>query len=245
MILALRLSKNIQRIERFNIVQAETIRTVTDELRLSLTTQHHLEMHNLKLQERIQLSHDLHDGVGSSIVRSMILVDKSKEAISNRQFLSILKLLRDDLRQVIDSGSSSGGKVPETPQIWLAPLRYRFQQIFDDSDIDAQWIVPEKWLQLPSVLQCLTLLRVMEEALTNIMKHSDASQVYVQVQYRGVDHLHVDVQDNGRGFNQESIQKMGLTVGLKSMQARVEKMNGEIDITSQPGCTRIHLVLKL
>lgn len=54
-----------------------------------------------------------------------------------------------------------------------------------------------------------------------------------------------DVQDNGRGFNQESIQKMGLTVGLKSMQARVEKMNGEIDITSQPGCTRIHLVLKL
>ena len=244
-ILALRLSKNIQRIERFNIVQAETIRTVTDELRLSLTTQHHLEMHNLKLQERIQLSHDLHDGVGSSIVRSMILVDKSKEVISNRQFLSILKLLRDDLRQVIDSGSSSGGKVPETPQIWLAPLRYRFQQIFDDSDIDAQWIVPEKWLQLPSVLQCLTLLRVMEEALTNIMKHSDASQVYVQVQYRGVDHLHVDVQDNGRGFNQESIQKMGLTVGLKSMQARVEKMNGEIDITSQPGCTRIHLVLKL
>lgn len=244
-ILAMRLSKNIQKIERFNVVQAEKIRTVTDELRLSLTTRHHLEIQNLKLQERIQLSHDLHDSVGSSIVRSIILVDKSKEAISNQQFLSILKLLRDDLRQVIDSGSSSGGKVPETPQIWIAPLRYRFQQIFDDSDIDAEWKVPEKWLQLPTVLQCLTLLRVMEESLTNIMKHSAATQVNVRVKYREVNELQVEVQDNGRGFHQESIQKMGLTVGLRSMQARIEKINGQIEISSETGLTRICVILKL
>ena len=37
----------------------------------------------------------------------------------------MLKLLRDDLRQIIDSGSSIGSKVPENPKVWVAPVRHR------------------------------------------------------------------------------------------------------------------------
>ena len=51
----------------------------------------------------------------------------------------MLKLLRDDLRQIIDSGSSIDNKVPETPVIWIAPVRYRFTQLLEEMDIAVEW----------------------------------------------------------------------------------------------------------
>ncbi|MCV4732247.1 hypothetical protein OFB80_30615, partial [Escherichia coli] len=87
---------------------------------------HQLELENVRLQERIHLAHDLHDGLGASLVRSMILVDQSSSTMSNQQFLSILKLLRDDLRQIIDSGSLTNNKTPDNPVLWIAPVRHRF-----------------------------------------------------------------------------------------------------------------------
>lgn len=45
--------------------------------------QSHLELENVRLQERIHLSHDLYDGLGSSLVCSMIMVDQSEQNMSN------------------------------------------------------------------------------------------------------------------------------------------------------------------
>ena len=47
------------------------------------------------------------------------------------------------MRQVIDSGSSTGAKVPDTPILWGAPLRYRFTQLFDELNITTKWSFPE------------------------------------------------------------------------------------------------------
>ena len=106
---------------------------------------HQLELTNVRLQERINLSHELHDGLGGSIVRSMILVDQSSETVSKQQFLSMLKLLRDDLRQIIDSGSSIENKVPQTPVLWIAPVRYRFTQLMEEMGIVVEWSFPKVW----------------------------------------------------------------------------------------------------
>ena len=102
-----------------------------------MNEKHKLELENVRLQERIQLSHDLHDGLGSSLVRSMIIVDQAEHNMTNKQFLSILKLLRDDLRQIIDSGSSLESRVPGNPVLWVAPVRHRFSQLMDELDIES------------------------------------------------------------------------------------------------------------
>jgi hypothetical protein len=101
---------------------------VSADLKNSLDKKHQLEIENMRLQERLNLSHELHDGLGGSLVRSMILVDK-QDKIDKQHVLSILKLLRNDLRQVIDSGSTIGAKVPETPVIWASSIRRRFVQL--------------------------------------------------------------------------------------------------------------------
>ena len=63
-ILALRLAKNLRAIENFNHTLKQNILEAKNELTLSLNTQHQLELDNAKLQERLQLAHDLHDGLG-------------------------------------------------------------------------------------------------------------------------------------------------------------------------------------
>ncbi|WP_367657517.1 sensor histidine kinase [Acinetobacter higginsii] len=244
-ILALRLAKNVKKIEKFNQTLAQNIVEARDELAVSLNTQHQLELENAKLQERIQLAHDLHDGLGGSLVRSMVTVDQSHVNLSNQQFLSMLKLLRDDLRQVIDSGSSTGAKVPDTPLLWGAPLRYRFSQLFDELDISSKWSFPESWQIQPSPLVCLTLLRVAEEALTNILKHSQANSVRFILSFSNDTKLILEIEDNGIGFNVEAVQTAGMSVGLRSMQTRLERLGGTLVIYSKVGKTAIKASLPI
>ena len=235
-ILALRLAKNLREIENFNQTLKQNILEAQNELTLSLNTQHQLELDNAKLQERLQLAHDLHDGLGGSLVRSMVTVDQSQANLSNQQFLSMLKILRDDLRQVIDSGSSTGAKVPDTPILWGAPLRHRFTQLFDELDITTKWSFPESWQKQPTPLVCLTLLRVAEEALTNILKHSQATSVKCALFFSN-GQLVLDIEDNGIGFDVEAVKNAGMSVGLRSMQTRLERLGGHLTVQSEAGRT--------
>ncbi|OUY07883.1 histidine kinase [Acinetobacter populi] len=241
-ILAMRLSKNVKRIEGFNKTLKENVLQAKEELTTSLNIQHKLALENTRLQERMDLSHDLHDGLGGSLVRSMAIVDQSKHNLTNPQFLSMLKLLRDDLRQIIDSGSSAGAKVPETPMIWGAPVRYRFTQIFDELDIQSSWSFPTVWQSKPTALECLTLLRVIEEALTNILKHSQATQVNVHLYYRLPTQLVLEIEDNGIGFDVDAVLESGISVGIRSMQIRLAKIQANMHIESQTGRTFIQVI---
>lgn len=237
-IFALRLTRSMSSVERFNDTLKTTVERVSSELRESLEKSHQLELENVKLQERIQLAHDLHDGLGGSLVRSMASVEHSEQNLSNPQFLSMLKNLRDDLRLIVDHGSSLGAKVPETPMLWIAPVRYRFNQLFDELDIGTNWVVPEQWGVPISVVDCMALQRVLEECLTNIMKHSGASKVCVELKM-GSGQLSLVIQDNGVGFDVAAVSGSGLSVGLHSMNIRLEKVGATLELHSEHGCTRI------
>lgn len=241
-ILALRLSNNAKSISDFNKTLAKSIVQAKSELSQSLNAQHQLALDNAKLQQRIDLSHDLHDGLGGSIVRSMSLLDHHH--LSQQQMLSILKLLRSDLRQVIDYGSSVEAKTPETPILWVASIRRRFIQIFEDMDIESNWNIPTHWLITPPPLYCLTLLRVAEEALTNVIKHSQASIISVNFLQDWDQHLILEIIDNGIGFDSEQ-NTTNISIGLMSMRVRIQRLGGLLEIQSQPGQTVIRATLNL
>ena len=245
MILGLRLVSNIKKVEAFNAELEVKVKQVGDDLSSSLNEKHQLEIENVRLQERIRLSHDLHDGLGSSLVRSMILVDQSAHNIPNKQFLSMLKLLRDDLRQIIDSGSSVDNKIPVSPIMWVAPVRHRFSQLMDELEISSKWTFPREWQAVPTALQCLTLIRVLEESLTNIIKHSQAKNVTVSMAYLFENELSLTVQDDGVGFDTNCVEQQGLSVGMRSMKMRLERINAELKLSSVAGCTRIQAIIKI
>lgn len=244
-ILGLRHARNVRRIESFNHELAEGIERARTDLATTLEREHALAMANTRLQERLQIAHDLHDGLGGSLVRMMAMVEQTSTPLKGQQFLSMLKLLRDDLRQTIDNGSSPGVKVPATPQEWIAPLRHRFVQLFDELNLDSTWKFPPKWHTPPSALQCLALTRLVEEALTNVVKHSRARRVQVQLVQADTTQLELHIEDNGAGFDVAAVRLAGISVGMRSMHARIARVQGTLHISSEPGRTTLTALLKL
>lgn len=235
----------MRRIERFNQELSQSVAQACDDLGATLEREHALELRHSRLQERLQISHDLHDSLGGSLVRSIALVEQAEQPLRNAQFLSMLKLMRDDLRQMIDNGTSASLQVPQTPPQWIAPLRHRFGGLFEELDLAAQWELPEAWRPAPTTLQCLALTRVLEEALTNVIKHSRARQVRVELQQRDARELLLCITDDGQGFDVPAAQSGSLGVGLRSMRARLERVHGTLQIESQPGRTRLQARLQL
>ena len=85
---------------------------------------------------------------------------------------------------------------------------------------------------LPEPIQ-ITIFRMVQEGLTNIVRHSNASQAAVRI-FKRADTLIVEIQDNGCGFNRGSAtQSRGL--GLIGMQERLDAVGGKLSISSQPG----------
>ncbi|NNH39325.1 sensor histidine kinase [Acinetobacter terrae] len=244
-ILGTRLTRNVKKIETFNAALEVKVKQVGEDLSSSLNEKHQLELENVRLQERIHLSHDLHDGLGASLVRSMILVDQSAHNIPNQQFLSMLKLLRDDLRQIIDSGSSADNKIPVSPVMWVAPVRHRFSQLMDELDIHSKWAFSREWQAVPTALQCLTLIRVLEESLTNVIKHSQAKNVKVAMTYLLENQLILTIQDDGVGFDTDCVAQQGLSIGMRSMKMRLERIGAELHLSSEEGCTIIQAIVQL
>jgi len=241
-----RLVAGMRQIERFNHELEAHVAKARLELAQALQREHAQALGHAKLQERMEIAHDLHDGLGGSLVRSMALVEQASQPLPNSRVLSLFKVLRDDLRQVIDHGSSSGAIVPETPVRWAAPLRHRFTGILDEIGVASQWGIAPQWgAGVPSALQCLGLTRLVEEALSNVIKHSGARSLRVEVQPTDAGGLHVRIEDDGVGFDVAAVQHAGLSVGMRSMAARAERMGGALSVASEPGRTVVCVSLVL
>jgi signal transduction histidine kinase len=90
----------------------------------------------------------------------------------------------------------------------------------------------------------LTLFRVLQEALHNVIKHSGARQVEVRLQ-KDSSEIHLIISDSGRGFDPEAAFR-GKGLGLTSMRERIRLVNGTISIESkQSGGTTIYVCVPL
>lgn len=99
--------------------------------------------------------------------------------------------------------------------------------------------------RLPDEVE-VVVYRIVQEALTNVWKHAEATRVEVRVS--GEDRMvSASVADNGRGFNVESTMRSRETgLGLFGMQERVALVGGTLTITSQPGSgTRVAIQIPL
>lgn len=245
LLLGAQLMQRVRSVERFNRALEQGVARARADLAQALEREHAQALDHTKLQERMQIAHDLHDGLGGSLMRSMALVEQAPKPLSNERVLSLLKVLRDDLRQVIDQGSSAGAQVPDTPVQWAAPLRHRFTGIFDEMEVTSHWDMPLQWQGRPSALQCLGLTRLVEEALSNTIKHSRARQVRVRCTQPQPGVLCLRIEDDGVGFDVQAVQQAGLSVGMRSMAARAERMGGTLEMVSGATGTVVSLTLLL
>jgi signal transduction histidine kinase len=117
----------------------------------------------------------------------------------------------------------------------IAYLRAYAAEFFDSIAISCRMDFPSQAPPLPVKGEVRRdIFLVFKEALTNVAKHSGASEVDIGLQVDAKEGcaLHIQVRDNGRGFNLDDTSAGN---GLKNMRNRAEKRRGTLHVRSAPG----------
>ncbi len=206
-----------------------------DDLERSHARLRNAEQAETRLNERQRLMRDMHDGVGSSLITALAMVER--RPMPPHEVAQMLRECLDDLRMVIESMEPTGQDL----SLLLGSLRHRLGKRLVLAGLQVDWEVGSlpllDWLQPTDALQ---FLRLMQEALTNVIKHAQATRLRVRIHQDGGDIL-VRVEDNGRGVD---LRHRGNGHGLLNMASRARRLGGRLTVDSAPGQgTRVILQL--
>lgn len=188
--------------------------------------------------ERQRMMQDMHDGMGSSLRSALLMVEKGQ--IDPPIVAEVLKDCIDDLKLAIDSMEP----VQADLLLLLATLRFRLGPRLESARIALRWEIENvpalDWIDPRNALH---ILRILQEAFTNIIKHTHATEIRVITE---VDNQFVLVKiiDNGAGFNvADGISNAGK--GLGNQIRRAESIGAQISWTSSLGGTNLLLRLPI
>ena len=203
----------------------------------------------LVMQERTRISHELHDSLAQTIASLRIQIRVIDETFHSDDEKAIWHQM-ERIEYTIDQANNqlreliAHFRVPMDEQGLLASIEETIRRTQEDANIPIyfqnEW--PEQEFS-PEVE--LNVLRIVQECLANIRKHSQAEVVRVLLIYRDGYNILI-IEDDGIGFEESSIvSEGGRHLGLNILRDRAREIGAEIDIESEPGDgTRIHLQFK-
>ena len=206
-------------------------------------TQSHQRLREIELrqtlsQERQRLMQDIHDGLGSSLTSALRVVEHGH--IDETEVAQVLKGCIDDLKLAIDSMEP----VEADLLLLLATLRFRLGPRLESTGIALRWEVQDipalDWLDPKNSLH---ILRILQEAFTNIIKHTNATEIRVATG-ADADGIMVTITDNGQGFAVERALKSG-GKGLPNQMRRAQSIGAEVKWDSDDSGTRLTLRLPI
>lgn len=179
--------------------------------------------------ERQRIMQDMHDGLGSQLLSSLMLVERG--AVTTEQVAQILRESIDDMRLAIDAMSGENAGLLSA----LGNLRFRMEPRLRAAGIELQWDarnLPEEIDLNPDTM--LPILRIVQEAMTNALKHSRARTLQVSITLeQGEDSpwLQIKVTDNGRGITEQRVGGRGLL----NMRNRAQRLGAQLKLDSIAG----------
>ena len=208
------------------MIERHISRDLAEELKIHQKRIVKIETENAMLQERQRLMYDMHDGSGSTLLSTLYAIEHNQ--MSQASVIEALRACVDDLRLIIDSLEP----MEHDLVMLLATIRYRLGERLKSSGFVLDWNVhtlPElPWLEPPDVLN---LLRLVQEALINVLKHSGANLIRVTTRTLG-DLVEIQIEDNGCGFDVNTVRTGR---GLRSQALRAESLGGNLKVESSPG----------
>jgi signal transduction histidine kinase len=223
---------------RASMRERHVARDLAHELGLQQQRLVEVERERTLLLERHRLMQDMHDGLGSSLVSALAHAERGQ--LQQEDLLRTLHECLDDLRVVIDSLEPMDHDLVAL----LATLRFRTGRRLEQAGIQLQWdmsdLPPLRWLGPPEALQ---VMRIVQEALSNIIQHARAQRVCITAAALEGE-VEVRIVDDGVGFDAAEpavVSTVATTAasaagrGLRSMQQRAQRLGGRVHIASTPG----------
>ncbi|MCY8279595.1 sensor histidine kinase [Bacillus inaquosorum] len=188
------------------------------------------------LEERTRIARDIHDSIGHELtsvivqLQSLPYILKSSKEDSEKVIQNVLSVARECLQEVRSV----------VHRVGLTALRGLIHQVEERSglhvSLDTAGLSEESWPQNVSE----TIYRILQEALTNIIRHAHASYAAVVIS-NDETHLYVTITDDGQFTG-----NLTYGFGLRGMKERAEKAGGSLSLsTVQPSGLQIELALPL
>ena len=185
-------------------------------------------------RERNRIATDLHDSVGgllSSVKISLFQFQESNKNLSEdtiRQFDTILSYVDESKQELNRIVYNLTPLIIEKFGLIEAVKQHCKKINASGLKINLQIIN-----QLPNILvdDEITLYRVIQEVLHNVVKHAQASYVLLQIQSSTDGKILITIEDNGKGMTLEKMKLNG-GLGMKSLYSRINSLNGDIKIDS-------------
>jgi signal transduction histidine kinase len=225
-------------------VDARSSQVAAEHIRESADSYRALSARVIGLQdaERRRIGRELHDSVGQSLAALQMNLDQISAAPKTEarmeplvaECLDLVRRTAQDVRTI-----SHLLHPPLLDVVGFAPAARNYLQQFEKrSGIKVKANVPED-LHLPSKEAELVLFRVLQESLTNVHRHAQASAVDVWLARRG-NQVALTIQDNGRGLPAGVMENfsagMASGVGLAGMRERLAEFGGVLKVeTSNSG----------
>jgi NarL family two-component system sensor histidine kinase LiaS len=208
---------------------------MAEQLAEHLAREKILAEQNARLEERAHLSRDLHDSVKQQVFALAVQVELARSLLDLDAARARTHLgFADDLSYQVQQELTTLIHALRPADVQAKGLTAAVQ------DYVARWsaqngIRMTLWLPptclLPSPVED-ALWRVIQEALSNVARHSQASQVCLRLE--GTSHqITLLLSDNGQGFDPQAAALRGL--GLRSIRERIEQMGGTVRISSRSG----------
>lgn len=196
-----------------------------------------LERSKAILEERERIMRDMHDGIGGQLVASLALLEREEDSHIKQNIYLVLTECLNDLRLIIHSLSMQNSVLSSL----LADFKYRTSRKLEQLDIELDWYVDDAAEQLQIKPQIgLHLLRILQEAFTNILKHAKANSIEFSAK-QSTHGFQILIQDDG-AFNPDSLNSPGH--GIRNMKTRAKKLGGSLDI-EQPASGGCRIILNI
>jgi len=190
----------------------------------------------IALQEREHISQDLHDGILQSLFAVGLALETTKSMMSPRarktsgasldQSIDQLNRVMREIRNFIAGLGSDlleGKDLPTALQQMLGSLT-------ENQATRVRLAVEGRAAKAVSAEQSLHLFHVIQEAVSNCIRHGQAQEARVSLKM--VKHgVRLSIRDNGRGFNEDAAK--GIGHGLANMAARAKKIGGRFTVLSK------------
>jgi two-component system, NarL family, nitrate/nitrite sensor histidine kinase NarX len=221
----------------FNLRQMAVLDTVTAQAALLVENERLILslQFNAIIQERTRLAREIHDGLAQTLAFLKLQSSQMQNYLSQGDFSRLGQVLKQnhqalaeaylDTRQAIDNLRMS-------PKLGLANWMEQVTRDFEEvSGIKVGFnFRPPNWDVSPEIQA--QLIRIVQEALSNIRKHAHAQHVSISV-HEWQDDLIVEVRDDGQGFSAEDVPEV-TRYGLRGMRERAELIGADFQIISQP-----------
>jgi signal transduction histidine kinase len=224
---------------RFNDDDARVAELFADRAAVALELSGRVERHALQRilegqeLERRRLARELHDETGQALTSILLGLKSVETARGEDEVQAAVSELRELVAETLEDVRRLALELrPKAlDDFGLEPALERLAQAFAEQTGIVVDVEARLGTRLPGEVETV-LYRIVQEALTNIVKHAQAERVSIVVRRRG-DRVAAVIEDDGRGFAPGEARADGL--GLLGMRERLALVGGTIVIESGPG----------